>query len=103
MGSILNSAEYEAENKEADYVEARRSGLGYTLSDLGWFQAPGNVVFVVIGMLYGEGDFKKSMIIVTNCGDDTDCSADTIGFLFWIIMVVYKSQRQNLQTSWAVD
>ena len=79
-------AEYEAGNKDADYVEARRRVLDHTLPDLGWFQAPGNVAFVVIGMLYGEGDFKKSMIIATNCGDDTDCTAATIGSLFGIIM-----------------
>ena len=28
-------------------------------ADLGWFQAPANVGYVVVGLLYGEGDFKK--------------------------------------------
>ena len=51
----------------------------------GWFQAPSNVGFVVIGLLYGEGDFKKSMLTALNCGDDTDCTAGTIGSIMGII------------------
>ena len=45
----------------------------------GWFEAPSNVAYAVLGMLYGEGDFKKSMITAINCGDDTDCTAATVG------------------------
>lgn len=54
--------------------------------DLGWFQAPANVAFVVIGWMYGEGDFGKSIIIATNCGDDTDCTAATLGATLGIIL-----------------
>lgn len=54
-------------------------------ADLGWFQAPANVAFVVIGLLYGKGNFKKSMILAINCGDDTDCTGATIGSLMGIM------------------
>ncbi len=54
-------------------------------ADLGWFQAPANVAFTMIGLLYGEGDFKKSMIIAIDCGDDTDCTGATIGSLMGIM------------------
>ncbi|MGI6262202.1 MAG: ADP-ribosylglycohydrolase family protein [Acutalibacteraceae bacterium] len=54
-------------------------------ADLGWFQAPANVAFVLLGMLYGGGDFKKSMILAINCGDDTDCTGATLGSLFGIL------------------
>ena len=54
-------------------------------SDLGWFQAPANVAFVILGLLYGEGDFKQSMILAVNCGDDTDCTATTLGSLMGIM------------------
>ena len=54
-------------------------------ADLGWFQAPGNVAFVVIGLLYGQGDFKKSLIYAVNCGDDTDCTAGTVGSILGIM------------------
>lgn len=54
--------------------------------DLGWFQAPANVTFVVLGLLYGQGDFKQSMLYAINCGDDTDCTAATIGALMGIMV-----------------
>ncbi len=53
--------------------------------DMGWFQAPTNVGFVILGLLYGEGDFKKSVLRAINCGDDTDCTAATIGAILGII------------------
>lgn len=54
--------------------------------DMGWFQAPANVAFVVIGLLYGEGDFAKTVCTAVNCGDDTDCTAATAGALLGIIL-----------------
>ena len=51
----------------------------------GWFQAPSNVSYAVIGLLYGEGDFKKSMITAINCGDDTDCTGATVGATLGIL------------------
>ncbi len=51
----------------------------------GWFQAPSNIAFVLIGLLYGEGDYKKSLLTAVNCGDDTDCTGATVGALLGII------------------
>ena len=51
----------------------------------GWFEAPSNVAYTVLGLLYGEGDFKKSMIYAINCGDDTDCTGATVGSMLGII------------------
>ena len=42
------------------------------------------MAYVVLGLLYGEGDFKKSMILTVNCGDDTDCTAATLGSIMGI-------------------
>ena len=53
--------------------------------DLGWFQAPANVGFVTLGLLYGEGDFKRSLILAVDCGDDTDCTGATLGALLGIM------------------
>ena len=53
--------------------------------DLGWFMAPGNIAFTIIGLVYGEGDFKKSLIYAINCGDDTDCTGATAGSVLGII------------------
>ena len=54
-------------------------------ADLGWFQSPGNLGFVTIGLLYGEGDFKKSVLYAVNCGDDTDCTAGTVASILGIM------------------
>ncbi len=54
-------------------------------ADLGWFQAPANVGYVILGLLYGQGDFKKSLILAVNCGDDTDCTAATAGSILGIV------------------
>lgn len=37
-----------------------------------------NSAYVVIGLLYGEGDFFRTMDIATRCGQDTDCNAATV-------------------------
>ena len=41
-----------------------------------------NSAFVVIGLLYGEGDFYRTMDIATRCGNDSDCNpASAAGIL----------------------
>ncbi len=44
-----------------------------------------NVAISVIGLLWGEGDFTKSLCIAANCGEDTDCTAGFIGALMGIL------------------
>ncbi len=69
-----------------DYREARNTvqAMNADIGD-GWFEAPSNVAYVAIGLLYGEGDFKKSMIYAINCGDDTDCTGATVGATLGIL------------------
>jgi len=74
----------EAYKNGVDWKDARNM-LVEDSRDLGWFQAPCNVAFAMLGMLYGEGDFKKSMILAINCGDDTDCTGATVGALLGIM------------------
>ena len=61
-------------------IQQRNADIGN-----GWFEAPSNVAYAILGLLYGEGDFKKSMITAINCGDDTDCTAATVGATFGIL------------------
>jgi ADP-ribosylglycohydrolase len=49
------------------------------------YDAPANVAFIILGWLYGEGDFGKSLCITVNCGEDTDCTAATLGSILGII------------------
>lgn len=74
----------ECYDKGLDYKEAREKVIELNKS-LGWFQAPGNLGFVTIGLIYGEGDFKKSMLYAVSCGDDTDCTAATVGATLGIV------------------
>ena len=70
--------------KGMDWKDARNAVVEDS-KDLGWFQAPANVAFVVLGLLYGGCDFKKSMLYAVNCGDDTDCTAATVGSILGIM------------------
>lgn len=69
------------------WEEARKivTDMALSFPDLGWFQAPTNVAYAVIGLLYGEGDFKKTLLTAINCGDDTDCTGATVGSILGII------------------
>lgn len=78
------SVAMKAYERGATWQEARRLVVEDS-ADLGWFQAPANVAFVIIGWLYGEGDFGKSICIATSCGDDTDCTAATLGATLGIL------------------
>jgi len=67
-----------------DWHEAREA-IVKDSSDLGWFQAPANIAYTVLGLLYGEGDFGKTICRAVNCGDDTDCTGATAGSIMGII------------------
>lgn len=70
--------------KGLDWKEVRKLLIEQS-ADLGWFQAPANVGYVILGLLYGKGDFKQSVIYAVDCGDDTDCTGATVGALLGII------------------
>ena len=38
-----------------------------------------NALNVVLALLYGDGDFSKSICIAVMCGWDTDCNGATVG------------------------
>jgi hypothetical protein len=62
------------ENREPDLPRGRTG-----------FDAPANVGIFVLGWLYGEDDFGKSLCVATGCGEDTDCTAATLGATLGII------------------
>ena len=71
-------------DRGSDFIKARQA-LVTDNKDMGWFQAPANIGFVIIGLLYGEGDFGKSICRAVNCGDDADCTGGAVGALLGII------------------
>jgi ADP-ribosylglycohydrolase len=58
-------------------IRERDFEKGFIGTKRGW-DVPSNIGIVIIGMLYGEGDFDKSMCIAVNCGEDTDCTGATV-------------------------
>lgn len=50
------------------------------------YDAPANIGLVILGVLYGEGDFGKSICITAGCGEDGDCTAATVGALLGIML-----------------
>ena len=50
------------------------------------FDAPQNIAIAIMGLLYGEGDFGKSMLIAVNCGEDADCTAGSLAATLGIIL-----------------
>lgn len=66
------------------------SGEKWSESDIpsgkiGW-DAPSNIGIVIIGWLYGENDFGNSLCIAVGCGEDTDCTAATLGSILGIVL-----------------
>ena len=85
----------DAHAEGASWQEARERVVADS-QDLGWFMAPANVAFVIIGWMYGEGDFGRSICIATSCGDDTDCTAATLGATLGILL-----GKEGIPTKWA--
>lgn len=45
-----------------------------------------NAAYIAIGMLYGEGDFGKTVDISTRCGQDSDCNPASAGGILGTIL-----------------
>lgn len=66
------------------YISGEDLKKGYDKGELGYC-VPSNIAIIVAGMLYGEGDFDKTLCTAVNMGEDTDCTAGTVGAIFGII------------------
>ena len=58
---------------------------GFVNGRTGW-EAPSNIGMIILALLYGEGDFGKTICLAVNCGEDTDCTAATSGALLDILL-----------------
>jgi ADP-ribosylglycohydrolase len=82
--ALAVKAAQEAYRAQKGWMTAREA-VNKATESTGWFQAPRNIGYVVLGWLYGEGDFGKSICLAVNCGDDTDCTGATLGSILGII------------------
>jgi hypothetical protein len=52
--------------------------------------------YVALGLLYGEGDFEKTLSVATRCGQDSDCNpSSAVGVLG--VLKGYKAIPENLK------
>ncbi|MCM8803057.1 MAG: ADP-ribosylglycohydrolase family protein, partial [Candidatus Omnitrophica bacterium] len=68
-----------------------------------------NIGFIISGLLYGKGDFLKTIIEAARCGYDTDCTAATAGAIIGIILGKEQIERQikteidrRIVTGWGI-
>lgn len=59
------------------------------------YDAPWSIGAIILGWLYGEGDFGKAVCTAVNLGEDTDCTAGTLGAILGII-----EGAKNLPEKW---
>ena len=57
---------------------------GFGDGQRGW-DVPSNIGMLIIGLLYGEGDFSQTVCTAVNCGEDTDCTGATAGSIWGIL------------------
>lgn len=89
--------------KSAWFNTSRKWGVD-TGSPSGIFQpfnidAKINAAWAVIGLLYGNGDFTRTLEIATRCGDDADCNPATAGGVLGAVIgykAIPESWKQGL-------
>ena len=56
-----------------------------------------NSAYILIGLLYGEGDFFKTIDISTRCGQDSDCNPSSAGGILGVIIGYDKIPEKFLK------
>lgn len=65
-----------------------------------------NAAYVVIGLLYGKGDFTQTMEITTRCGQDADCNPSSAGGILGTVLgydAIPAYWKQGLKEAEAID
>lgn len=73
---ILNKYKQDEPQKDTfDYVRSR-----YNESEIyGWCHKNSTAMIVAASLLYGEGDYGRSICMAVEIGFDTDCNGATVG------------------------
>jgi ADP-ribosylglycohydrolase len=65
-----------------------------------------NAAYVVMGLLYGEGDFTKSLEVSTRTGQDADCNPSSVGGILGAVLGYEKIPaywKQGLKEAEVID
>jgi ADP-ribosylglycohydrolase len=69
---------------------AWRDCFAYIHANWGYDRYPGschiipNTAVIILGLLYGEGDFSRALVITNMCGWDTDCNVGNVGTIMGV-------------------
>lgn len=77
--SICNVLEWHKNGMSCDECFAKIHKLYDENNSHDWTHTISNAMIVCIALLYGEGDFGKSICIAVQTGFDTDCNDATVG------------------------
>ena len=90
-----------------------REGFEYVKRNWGYDRYPGNchiipnAAVMILSMLYGEGDFSRTLEICCMCGWDTDCNAGNVGAILGVMVgldgIDYDKWRATLNDGCAVS
>lgn len=62
-----------------------------------------NSAYIVIGLLYGEGDFDKTLEISTRCGQDSDCNPASAGGILGCMIGYSRLPQKWMQSLHGVE
>ena len=74
----------------ASHPENWRAAFGYVHDHFGYDKYPGNchiipnISVMILGLLYGEGDFTRTLNITNMCGWDTDCNVGNVATIMGV-------------------
>lgn len=74
----------ENDEEVIDHISKEDREKGLDGGKPGW-DVPVNMGITIYSLLYGEGNFEKTLCTAVNCGEDTDCTAATLGAIFGIL------------------
>jgi hypothetical protein len=88
---VIKWHEQDPEDWKATWFKVSRKWSTDIGSPLGVFRpfnidAKINAAWVVMGLLYGNGDFTRTFEIAARCGDDADCNPATAGGILGAIV-----------------
>ncbi|MBO4216991.1 MAG: ADP-ribosylglycohydrolase family protein, partial [Clostridia bacterium] len=78
-------------NYHGEHPDDWRGCYTFVRDNFGYDKYPGNchiipnAAVVVLSLLYGEGDFSRSVCISNMCGWDTDCNAGNVGAIAGVV------------------
>lgn len=76
---------YRADPKNPEAARLRIAESWLSPRYPGMFHAVSNTAYILLGLLYSEGDMKLGLDLCTRCGLDTDCNSGNLGAVLGVL------------------